>query len=221
MELKNALTVCLISLFSATLVLLMARVLDLQAAASLEPQLTRIVEELEGLRKQGGIAAAAPAGQTGPGQAENASDGLIVYYLHSKTRCPTCRQIESQADEVVHSDFASELQSGAVAWKVVNYEEPSAAGLAKKFEIQMPVVVLARMKGGEIADWKSLGRVWALVGDKAGFASYVRDEINKMLRQAEPQPTLAAPDKEPEAKESAPELAEKLVPTPDDLPIPQ
>ena len=170
MELKNALTVCLISLFSATLVLLMARVLDLQAAASLEPQLTRIVEELEGLRKQGGIAAAAPAGQTGPGQAENASDGLIVYYLHSKTRCPTCRSIESQADEVVHSDFASELQSGAVAWKVVNYEEPSAAGLAKKFEIQMPVVVLARMKGGEIADWKSLDRVWALVGDKAGFA---------------------------------------------------
>ena len=200
MELKNALTVCLISLFSATLVLLMARVLDLQAAASLEPQLTRIVEELEGLRKQGGIAAAAPAGQTSPGQAENASDGLIVYYLHSKTRCPTCRSIESQADEVVHSDFASELQSGAMAWKVVNYEEPSAAGLAKKFEIQMPVVVLARMKGGEIADWKSLDRVWALVGDKAGFGSYLRDEINKMLRPAEPQPTLAATAQEPEAK---------------------
>ena len=37
MELKNALTVCLISLFSATLVSSpMARVLDLQAAASLE-----------------------------------------------------------------------------------------------------------------------------------------------------------------------------------------
>ena len=151
------------------------------------------MEELEGLRKQGGIAAAAPAGQTGPGQAENASDGLIVYYLHSKTRCPTCRSIESQADEVVHADFASELQSGVVAWKVVNYEEPSAAGLAKKFEIQMPVVVLAQMKGGEIADWKSLDRVWALVGDKAGFASYVRGEINKMLRPTAPQPTLAAP----------------------------
>ena len=118
MDLKNVAAVCLISLFSATLVLLMARVLDLQAAASLEPQLSRIVEELEGLRKQGGIAAAAPAGQTGTGQAENASDGLIVYYLHSKTRCPTRRSIESQADEVVHADFASELQSGAVAWKV-------------------------------------------------------------------------------------------------------
>ena len=221
MELKNALTVCLISLFSATLVLLMARVLDLQAASRLEPQLTRIVEELEGLRKQGGVVAGVPAGQANAISSEATSDALVVYYLHSKTRCPTCRQIESQADEVVHSEFASELQAGAVEWKVVNYEEPSAAGLAKKFEIQMPVVVLARMKGGEIADWKSLDRVWALVGDKAGFGSYVRDEINKMLRPAEPQPTLAAPEKEAEAKEPNLEPAEKLVPTPDDLPIPQ
>ena len=58
MELKNAVTICLISLFSATLVLLIARALDLQAAARLEPQLARIVEELEALQQQGGITAA-------------------------------------------------------------------------------------------------------------------------------------------------------------------
>ena len=50
MELKNALTVCLISLFSATLVVLIARSLDSQAAARLEPQLARIAAELEALR---------------------------------------------------------------------------------------------------------------------------------------------------------------------------
>jgi len=43
MELKNAVTVCLISLFSATLVMLIARALDLQAANRLEPQLAKIV----------------------------------------------------------------------------------------------------------------------------------------------------------------------------------
>ena len=37
MELKNALAVCLISMFSATLVVLIARALDLQAASRLEP----------------------------------------------------------------------------------------------------------------------------------------------------------------------------------------
>jgi hypothetical protein len=216
MELKNAVTICLISLFSATLVLLVARALDLQAAARLEPQLTRIVEELEGLRKQGGIAAAVPAGRTDAPLA----DGLIVYYLHSKTRCPTCRDIESQAQGVVQSDFAAELKSGAVAWKVLNYEEPSTAGLAKKFEIQMPVVVLAKMKGGEIAQWKRLDRVWALVGDKSGYASYLRGEISQMMGAAEPQPTLASSGDKPEAKDSVLGPADKPLPPPADLPIP-
>ena len=39
--------------------------------------------------------------------------------------------------------FASQLGSGEVVWKIVNYEQPAAKPLAEKFKIQMPVVVLA------------------------------------------------------------------------------
>ena len=77
MELKNAVAVCLISLFSATLVVLIARALDSQAASRLEPQLAKIVDELQAIRKQGGIAAS-------PGNASNtetAADGLVVVLL--------------------------------------------------------------------------------------------------------------------------------------------
>jgi hypothetical protein len=217
MELKNAVTVCLISLFSATLVLLIARALDLQAAARLEPQLVRIVEELEGLRKQGGIATAASSSRPDA----PLSEGVVVYYLHSKTRCPTCRSIESQAYDVVQQDFASELKSGAVTWKVLNYEAPSAADLATKFEIQMSVVVLARMKDGEIAQWKRLDRVWALVGDKPGYASYLRDEIRQMIRATASQPTSASSGDEPEALDSGGESADEPVSPALDLPIPE
>lgn len=217
MELKNAVTICLISLFSATLVMLIARALDVQTASRLEPQLTRIVEQLEALRKQGGIASGASASRPDA----PVSDGLVVYYLHSKTRCPTCRSIESQANDVVQSDFASELTSGAVTWKVLNYEDPAAADLATKFEIQMPVVVLARMKGGEIAQWKRLDRVWALVGDKPGYASYMRDEIRQMVRAAKPQPTLASSGGKPEAQDSVEKPADQPGSPPADLPIPQ
>lgn len=213
MELKNALTVCLISFFSATLVLLIARALDLQAAARLEPQLARIVEELEGLRQQGGIAGAVPAGRT----EATISDGLVVYYFYSNTRCPTCRSIESQAHDVVQSDFAAELNSGAVTWKMLNYEGAIAADLAKKFEIQVPVVVLAKMQRGEIAQWKRLDRVWALVGDKPAYASYVRDEIRQMVRPAESQPASIASQDQPQAEESASNPAD--IPAPADLPI--
>ena len=177
MDLKNAVAVCLISLFSATLVVLIARALDSQAASRLEPQLASIVEELQAIRKQGGIAAS-------PGTAANtetAADGLVVYYFHSNTRCPTCQSIESQAKDTVQTDFASQLTSGEVSWKVLNYEQPANAQLAKKFEIQMPVVVLAKMKAGQVEDWKRLDEVWALVGDKPAFAKYVRDQITRML----------------------------------------
>lgn len=220
MELKNAATVCLISLFSAALVVLIARSLDLQAASRLEPQLARIVEELEALRKQGGIPSATSAGRPD----SPVSAGLLVYYLHGNTRCPTCRSIESQAQAVVQSDFAAELKSGAVTWKVVNYESPSAADLAKKFEIQNPVVVLARMKGGEIAQWKRLDRVWALVGDKPRYASYLRDEIRQMVSAAEPQPTSTPSGSKSEAKEAKGLPAKAAAASespPADLPIPQ
>jgi len=49
----------------------------------------------------------------------------------------------------------------------------------------VPVVVLARMKDGEIEDWKRLDKVWALVREKSAFAEYVRSEINQMLEARE------------------------------------
>jgi hypothetical protein len=188
MDLKNAVAVCLISLFSATLVVLIARSLDSQAAARLEPQLASIVEELRALRGQGGVAAA-------PGDAtttDTVGNGLVVYYFHGNMRCPTCRSIESQAQETVQTHFAAQLGSGAMIWKIVNYELPAAKSLAAKFEIQMPVVVLARMKNGQVEDWKRLDEVWAMVGDKPRFAKYVRGEIERMLSpKQQPVPATA------------------------------
>ncbi|MEN6405371.1 MAG: nitrophenyl compound nitroreductase subunit ArsF family protein [Thermoguttaceae bacterium] len=177
MELKNAAAVCLISLFSATLVVLIARALDSQAASRLEPQLASIVEELRALRGQGGIDAASGD----PAKSETVGNGLIVYYFHSNVRCPTCRLIESQTQETVQTRFASQLDNGQVVWKIVNYQRPASKALATKFEIQMPVVVLAKMKDGEIEDWKRLDEVWAMVGDKPAFIKYVRREIERML----------------------------------------
>ena len=130
-----------------------------------------------------------PLRRATPTKAETVSDGLVVYYFHSNIRCPTCRSIESQAQETVQTHFASQLSNGEVIWKIVNYEQPAAKPLATKFEIQMPVVVLAKMKDGQIENWKRLDEVWAMVGDKPAFTKYVRGEIERML----------SPGKKPEA----------------------
>lgn len=209
MDLKNALAVCLISLFSATLVVLIARSLDSQAASRVEPQLARIVEELQAIRKQGGL----PAAPTDTAKSAAVEDGLVVYYFHSNTSCPTCQAIESQSHETVQADFKARLDRGEVIWKILNYEQPAASALAKKFEIQMPVVVLAKMKAGQIQDWKRLDKVWGLVGDKPAFSAHLRKEINKML--GEPDGDTPVKQASGEQKVGAP------VPVPSDLPLPK
>jgi len=220
MELKNAVAVCLISLFSATLVVLIAKSLDSQAASRVEPQLAQIVEELRALRGQGGSAAGAGA----PTPVEAVRDGLLVYYLHGNTRCPTCRAIESQAKETVETRFASQLSDGKIVWKTVNYEQDAAGKpLATQFEIQMPVVVLAKMKDGQVQDWRRLDQVWAVVGDKPAFVQYVQGEIEAMLGGG--QASTATP---PSDSASSPvalpgiEPADPTIPAdPSDLPVPQ
>lgn len=222
MELKNAVAVCLIALFSSTLVVLVARSLDSQAASKLEPQLERIAEQLEAIRKAGGMAS--------PGSAvdeASADDGLMVYYFYSNTRCPTCRTIESQAHEVVTQDFAAELASGKLTWKTLNYEQAANKTLAGKFEVQVPIVVLARLRNGEIQQWSRLDEVWGLVSDKPAFASFVRGEIAKMLAaeqatgESTPAAAPAAPPSVPLPEPSTESPAMSLpLPSVDTLPVP-
>lgn len=189
MDLKNAVAACLIALFASTLVVLIARSLDLQAASRLEPQLKEIVEELRAIRKQGGLA---PAGAASARQ-QPEEDGLIVYYFHSSYRCRDCRLIESLAHETVETQFASELEQGKLAWKTANYETPAAAPLVKQFKIIMPVVVLAQMREGKVADWRKLDEVWGLKEDKPAYIEFVRGEIQQMLGAKEGQPAAAKP----------------------------
>ncbi len=200
MELRNAIAVCLITLFCATLVLLMARWLDLQAASRLEPQLARIVEELEAIRKSGGMA----LGSGVAAENESPDDALMVYYFHGNVRCATCTSIESQTRDAVESTFASQLESGEVVWKILNYEKPEGEELGKRFDVLMPVVVLARMKGGQIDDWKRLDEVWALVGNSSAFSQFIEQEIGRMLEPEQAEATPADGSTEATVADSAP-----------------
>ncbi len=215
MELKNAVAVCLISLFSATLVVLIARSMDQQGASRLEPHLMAIVEELRTIRSQGGIVPL--SGDAA--ESEAIRNGLIVYYFHSNKRCPTCQAIESQSHEAVQNRFASQLERGEIVWKVLNYEQPAGASFVKKFDILMPVVVLARVKDGQIQDWKRLDEVWGLVGDKPEFLAFVNKEIQRMLDATQGPTSVVS-----EEKQMAMPPLPAYVPAPSpsaDLPIPK
>lgn len=86
----------------------------------------------------------------------------------------------------------------------------------------MPVVVLAKMKDGQIEDWKRLDQVWGRVGDKPAFAEYVRGEISQMLKESDQEPTLATPSDAPAIPVPGSEAGELPLTTgPTEIPIPQ
>jgi hypothetical protein len=112
------------------------------------------------------------------------TDGLVVYFFHSETRCPTCRKIEAYAHEAIDDAFQAELASGEIVWQLANYEAPENAQAARNYEVYSSSVVLVRSQQSQPADWRNLTRVWELVGDKDAFKSYVRGQTQEMLSTA-------------------------------------
>lgn len=109
------------------------------------------------------------------------ADGMVVYYFHGDTRCPTCRSIESFAHEAVEKNFGEELAQEKILWRVVNYEQPSGEHYVTDYEIFAPTVVLVRTQQGQSVAWQNLDRVWELVADRAAFDTYVVAEIRRLL----------------------------------------
>ncbi|HYW79356.1 MAG TPA: nitrophenyl compound nitroreductase subunit ArsF family protein, partial [Thermoguttaceae bacterium] len=212
MELKNAVAICLIAMFSATLVVLIARSLDSQAAARLEPQLAKIAEELETIRKQGGMATASNQEVA----AEPTDDALMVYYFHG-VRCANCLAAEANAHAAIQSRYASQLSSGEVVWKVLDYmTDPVAKKMAIDFDVITATLVLVKMKDGQIDVWNRLDQTLSLAEDAPALSAYLQGEMDEMLK---------APEAEPEAvSQTGPSVAIPEIPVPEgetaDLPLP-
>ncbi|MCA9259979.1 MAG: hypothetical protein KDA61_12295 [Planctomycetales bacterium] len=108
-------------------------------------------------------------------------DGLVVYYFHGETRCPTCRNIEAFAHETVQREFSDELARGAVRWRTVDYEAAENGRYATKYALVAPTVVLVKFVDGHETQWRNLERVWELVGERPDFEAYVVSETRSML----------------------------------------
>ncbi|TWU30519.1 nitrophenyl compound nitroreductase subunit ArsF family protein [Bythopirellula polymerisocia] len=119
------------------------------------------------------------------GDAPPPANGIVVYYFHGETRCPTCRNIEAYAHEAIQSGFSKELDSESISWQVVNYEMPDNTHFATDYEVVSSTVVLVRFSQGKQTDWRNLMRVWELVGDKEAFVGYVQSQTQEMLDDTE------------------------------------
>jgi hypothetical protein len=109
------------------------------------------------------------------------TDGFKVYYLHGNIRCPTCRTIESTAQEAVQTGFVEQLKSGQLEWQVINYESPGNERYMTDYEVVAPSVVMAEFAGGQQKKWKAIPEVWELVNDQAAFIELVQNKLREFM----------------------------------------
>jgi hypothetical protein len=108
---------------------------------------------------------------------------VVAYYFHGNLRCRTCRTIEAYSEEAIRSDFADEIASGRLAWRVVNVEEPENKHFVKDFDLVTRSLVLTEYEDGEVIRWANLKQVWELVRDKEQFLDYVHSSTREFLQE--------------------------------------
>ena len=108
---------------------------------------------------------------------------VVAYYFHGNLRCKTCRTIQVYSEEAIRSEFADELASGRLAWRVVNVEEPENKHFVKDFELVSRSLVLTEYEDGEVIRWENLKQVWQLVRDKEKFLDYVHSSTREFLQE--------------------------------------
>ena len=117
--------------------------------------------------------------------ADEMSEQVIVYYLHSNRRCVTCKKLEAYSEEAVQAGFAEQLKDSSVVWRVVNFEDEGNEHYAKDYALYSQSVVLSKVQGGEEVAWKNLDKIWKLVGDKDEFTAYIQGELQSFIESAD------------------------------------
>ena len=126
-------------------------------------------------------ASVAPAAEAAASEAGVEAPQVVAYYFHRTKRCPTCMKIERYTQEAIERSFAGELEAGVLAFRILNLDEPENERFLEAFELSVQAVVLSEPGEGAPRRWKDLTKVWDLVGDKAAFLAYVRQETQAFL----------------------------------------
>ena len=130
------------------------------------------------------LAIAFPAGAGNPAPTQpltTVQSGVVAYYFHGEFRCSTCRKLEALSREAVDSGFPDELQSGKLAFRVVNMETPQTKHFVQDFQLTTKSLVLVEYRDGKVVRWKNLPKIWQLVRDHDAFIRYVQDETRAFL----------------------------------------
>lgn len=76
-------------------------------------------------------------------------DYVEVLYFHGKQRCATCMAIENNTREAIETNFAAQIKSGDVVFKVIDIAKPENEKIAEKYEVTWSSLFVVKHTGAE------------------------------------------------------------------------
>ncbi|PIE22274.1 MAG: hypothetical protein CSA62_13285 [Planctomycetota bacterium] len=116
-----------------------------------------------------------------PGEPEK-SCHAVVYYLHSNEHCATCDRIQALTKKTMAEDFAGEIASGLLDFRIRNVDEPEHEHYWDEFQMDAATVVVQAQ--GPERRFENLSKVWMLYRDETAFREYLRQQIRAFLPKA-------------------------------------
>jgi len=108
---------------------------------------------------------------------------VVVYYFHGTFRCSTCRTIEKYSHDAIQQYFSKELGDGKLEFKPVNVEESENRHFIQDYQLFSKSLVLSLVRDSKETKSKNLTDIWSLVSDKEKFFQYVKDEVEKFIKE--------------------------------------
>jgi len=100
----------------------------------------------------------------------------VVYIFVTSTRTGFSIIVETYTRDTITETFPRRLASGEVVIATVNTDEGLYHHFIDDFELTEKSVVLCKIRGGEITEWKKCDRMWHFIKDEPGFKDYISTE---------------------------------------------
>ena len=114
--------------------------------------------------------------------ADAPEDRVVAMYFHRTERCPTCKKMGRYSEEALKQGFTEEIKKGAVAFYSIDFQDAKNAKLTKGYRIEGPALIVAKIQGNKVAEYKDLEDIWTNVGDKPAFLKYVQKNVAEYLK---------------------------------------
>ncbi len=113
--------------------------------------------------------------------ADAPTNRVVAIYFHRTERCPTCQKMGSYSEEAIKTSFAEQMKDGTVAFYNVDFQDKKNAKLAKGYDVSGPALIVAKIKGKKVKQFKDLEDIWTNVADKQAFIKYVQENISAYI----------------------------------------